>query len=145
MANVAELEAGLISERTKAALAKSKKRLGRTGAETLAPKYRVEAQVRAEQLAPVIRELQRDGYSLNGIAAELEKRQGGNTARWRMAPAAREADRAADRCLISGPIRVLALLLGTKCWSLGHSPCRPTRENSNEEVCTGDFSCRLVL
>ena len=28
MANVAELEAGLISERTKAALAKSKKRLG---------------------------------------------------------------------------------------------------------------------
>ena len=75
MANVAELEAGLISERTKAALAQSKKRLGRTGAETLAPKYRAEAQVRAEQLAPIIRELQRDGYSLNGIAAELEKRK----------------------------------------------------------------------
>jgi hypothetical protein len=30
---------------------------------------------RAEQLAPVIRELQRDGYSMPGIAAELNKRK----------------------------------------------------------------------
>jgi hypothetical protein len=44
-------------------------------AETLAPKYRAEAKVRAEQLAPVIRELQRDGYSMRGIAAELDKRK----------------------------------------------------------------------
>jgi hypothetical protein len=39
------------------------------GAETLAPKYRDEAMVRAEQLATVIRELQRNGYSMRGIAA----------------------------------------------------------------------------
>jgi DNA invertase Pin-like site-specific DNA recombinase len=48
MAAVAELEAGLIGERTKA---------------------------RAEQIAPVIRELQRDGYSMRGIAVELDKRK----------------------------------------------------------------------
>ena len=62
MAAVAELEAGLIGERTKAALAAAKQRgvrLGIHGAETLAPKYQPEAQARAEQLAPVIRELQR--------------------------------------------------------------------------------------
>jgi DNA invertase Pin-like site-specific DNA recombinase len=78
MANVAELEAGLISERTKAGLAIAKQRgvqLGRTGAEILAPKFRAEAKTRAEQLAPIIRELQRDGFSMRGIAAELEKRK----------------------------------------------------------------------
>jgi DNA invertase Pin-like site-specific DNA recombinase len=75
MANVAELEAGLISERTKAGLAQSKKKLGRTGAEILAPKYRAEAKTRAEQLAPLIRELQRDGYSMRGIADQLGKRK----------------------------------------------------------------------
>jgi DNA invertase Pin-like site-specific DNA recombinase len=55
MANVAELEAGLISERTKAGLAVAKQRgvkLGTTGAEILAPKYRAEAKARAEQRAP---------------------------------------------------------------------------------------------
>ncbi len=78
MAQVAELEAGLIGERTKAALAAAKQRgvrLGVHGAETLAPKYRAEAKDRAEQLAPVIRELQRDGYSMRGMAVELEKRK----------------------------------------------------------------------
>ena len=48
MAAVAELEAGLIGERTKAALAAAKQRgvrLGSYGAETLAPKYRAEAKV----------------------------------------------------------------------------------------------------
>ncbi len=75
MANVAELEAGLISERTKAGLAQSKKKLGRTGSEILAPKYKAEAKARAEQLAPLIRELQRDGYSMRGIAGELNKRK----------------------------------------------------------------------
>jgi DNA invertase Pin-like site-specific DNA recombinase len=78
MAAVAELEAGLIGERTKAALAAAKARgvrLGVHGAETLAPKYRAEAKVRAEQLAPLIRELRRDGYSFNGMAVELEKRE----------------------------------------------------------------------
>jgi hypothetical protein len=37
----------------------------------LAPKYRAEAKARAEQLALIIRELQRDGYSMRGIAGEL--------------------------------------------------------------------------
>jgi DNA invertase Pin-like site-specific DNA recombinase len=77
MAAVAELEAGLISERTKAGLAVARKRgvkLGATGA-WLARKHRAEAKVRAQQLAPVIRELQQRGLSMNGIAAELRKRK----------------------------------------------------------------------
>jgi Recombinase len=49
-------------------------RLGVHGAETLVPRYRAEAKIRAEQIAPIIRELQRDGYSFNGMAVELEKR-----------------------------------------------------------------------
>jgi DNA invertase Pin-like site-specific DNA recombinase len=77
-AAVAQEEARAISARTKAALAAAKARgvrLGVHGAETLAPKYRAEAKVRAEQLAPLIRELRRDGYSFNGMAVELEKRE----------------------------------------------------------------------
>ena len=78
MAAVAELEAGLIGERTKAALAAAKQRgvrLGSYGADALAPKYRAEARARAKQYAPIIRELQRDGYSMRGIANELTKRK----------------------------------------------------------------------
>jgi DNA invertase Pin-like site-specific DNA recombinase len=78
MANVAELEAGLISERTKAALKAAKARgvsLGRHGAEVLAPKYRQEAHQRAKELEPIIRELQEKGYSRNRIAQELNKRK----------------------------------------------------------------------
>jgi DNA invertase Pin-like site-specific DNA recombinase len=78
MASVAELEAGLISERTKAALKAAKARgirLGRHGAEVLAPKYRKEAYQRAQDLEPVIQKLQAKGYSLNRIAAELNKRK----------------------------------------------------------------------
>ena len=78
MAAVAELEAGLIGERTKAALAAAKQRgvkLGIHGSEILAPRFRAEAKARAEQLAPVIRGLQRDGYSMRGIAAELDRRK----------------------------------------------------------------------
>ena len=76
MANVAKFETGLISERTKAALKAAKARgvrLGRHGAEVLAPKYHAEAIQRAKQLAPIIRELR--GYSLSRIAAELNKRK----------------------------------------------------------------------
>jgi DNA invertase Pin-like site-specific DNA recombinase len=76
MANVAELEAGLVSERTKAALKAAKARgvrLGGYGAEILAPKYHKEAVSRAKALEPIIRELR--GLSLNQIAAELNKRK----------------------------------------------------------------------
>jgi DNA invertase Pin-like site-specific DNA recombinase len=53
MAAVAELEAGVVSERTKAALAAAKTRgvrIGVTSAETLAPKWKAEAKARASEL-----------------------------------------------------------------------------------------------
>jgi DNA invertase Pin-like site-specific DNA recombinase len=77
MAAVAELEAGLISERTRAGLAVAKQRgvkLGATGA-SLAAKHRAEAQARADGVAPIIRELQQRGFSMRGIAHELAKRK----------------------------------------------------------------------
>jgi DNA invertase Pin-like site-specific DNA recombinase len=77
MAAVAELEAGLIGERTKAALAAAKQRgvrLGVTGAEK-AKRYKAEAQARAIELAPVLRDLKKQGLSLRAIAAELTKRK----------------------------------------------------------------------
>jgi DNA invertase Pin-like site-specific DNA recombinase len=77
-AAVAQEEARAISARTKAALAAAKARgvrLGVTGAETLAPKWKAEAQVRAAELAPVVRDLQAKGYSLRGMASELTRRK----------------------------------------------------------------------
>ena len=78
MASVAELEAGLISERTKAALKAAKARgvkLGRHGAEVLAPRFKAEARQRAMELEPVIIELKGKGLSLAKIAVELNKRK----------------------------------------------------------------------
>ena len=76
MAAVAELEAGLIGERTKAALAAAKQRgvrLGATGTER-AKRYKAEAKTRAIELAPILRDLKKQGLSLRAIAAELTKR-----------------------------------------------------------------------
>ena len=78
MASVAELEAGLISERTKAALKAAKARgvrLGLHGAEVLAPRFKAEARQRAMELEPVITELKAQGLSLARIAVELNKRK----------------------------------------------------------------------
>jgi SAM-dependent methyltransferase len=85
MASVAELEAGLISERTKAALKAAKARgvkLGSHGAEVLAPQYRAEAHQRAQKLQPLITELKIKGLSLAKIASELNKRKCCNATRW---------------------------------------------------------------
>lgn len=70
-----ELEAGLISERTNAALKAAKARgvrLGRHGAEVLAPKFKEEARQRAKDLKPVVTELKGRGLSLAKIAGELD-------------------------------------------------------------------------
>ncbi|MBY3137321.1 recombinase family protein [Rhizobium laguerreae] len=82
MAAVAQLEAGLISERTKAALKAAKERgkvlggfrgvkvdpeLGRAAKAAKASDF-------ALQVAPIARELQADGASLRAVAAELTSR-----------------------------------------------------------------------
>src|SRR5438128_1381740 len=77
-AALAEKERRLISARTRAALqaAKSKgKRLGRNGAERLAPAYKAEAARRAGELKPIIADGRASGASsLRQIAAGLNQR-----------------------------------------------------------------------
>jgi DNA invertase Pin-like site-specific DNA recombinase len=77
-AALAEKERRLISARTKAALQASKARgtrLGRHGADHLAPALRAQALERAQVLAPVVAEIRAAGASsLRAIAAELNAR-----------------------------------------------------------------------
>ena len=76
-AAVAQEEARAISARTKAALAAAKQRgvrLGVTGAER-AKRFKAEANARAIELAPVLRDLKKRGLSLRAIAAELTTRR----------------------------------------------------------------------
>jgi DNA invertase Pin-like site-specific DNA recombinase len=85
LAAVAEHEREMIADRTKAALGAAKAalgaakargvRLGRNGAERLAPMYRAEAVERARLLAPMLLELQAAGLSARQMAAELTARQ----------------------------------------------------------------------
>lgn len=88
MAAVAELEAGLISARTKAALAAAKARGKKLGGRRLGARLTEEAQalgraaitnranVRAADIAPTIGKLRHDGVtSLRGIASALNDRK----------------------------------------------------------------------
>jgi DNA invertase Pin-like site-specific DNA recombinase len=86
MASVAELEAGMISDRTKKALAAAKKRGTKLGGfrgfmptarmgKLAAKALRERTDARAADLAPIIKELQAGGAtSLRAIAAGLNER-----------------------------------------------------------------------
>jgi len=77
LAAVAEHERDMIATRTKAALQAAKARgvrLGRNGAERLAPANKAAAMERAGELKPVITELSGAGMSARQIAAELTAR-----------------------------------------------------------------------
>jgi hypothetical protein len=99
LAAFAEHEREQISQRTKDALAAAKTRgirLGRNGADRLAPTYRTEAVERARQLAPLLTELKGAGMSARRMAAELTTRgiatpSGG---RWHAQTVLRMIDRA---------------------------------------------------
>ena len=99
LAAFAEHEREHISKRTKDALAAAKARgvrLGRNGADRLAPRYRDEAAERARHLAPVLSELKSAGLSARQMAAQLIARgiPTPNGGRWHAATVIRALDRA---------------------------------------------------
>jgi hypothetical protein len=98
LAAFAEDEREQINKRTKDALQAAKSRgvrLGRNGAERLAPHYREDAE-RARQLAPVLSELRSASMSARQMAAELIARgiPSPNGGRWHAATVLRALDRA---------------------------------------------------
>ena len=108
-AAVAEQEARAFSARTKVALQAAKQRgvrLGRTGAQILAPKYRAEALERAKQLEPVICEFQEKGFSLRRMATELNKRQVKTLRGGKYAPAISEAGTGTSQPLSIGRVLI---------------------------------------
>lgn len=74
LAAVAEDEARRIGDRTRAALAAAKARgtiLGSHGREVLAPRFKAEAEARAQELAPVVLDLRRQGFTVRQVAEHL--------------------------------------------------------------------------
>jgi DNA invertase Pin-like site-specific DNA recombinase len=99
LAAVAEHEREMIADRTKAALRAAKARgirLGRNGADRLAPAYRAEAIARARQLAPLLAELKSAGMSARQMAVQLTARDIPTLhgARWHAQTVIRMLDRA---------------------------------------------------
>jgi hypothetical protein len=94
---LAHFRGGIFSSGARLAAAKARGiRLGRNGADRLAPVYRAEAAERARQLAPLLVELKGAGMSARQMASELTARRIAtpNGARWHAQTILRMIDRA---------------------------------------------------